>query len=76
MLNLVHFPAATPSDLPPLLIVHGLYGSARNWGVIAKRMSDQRDVIAVDQRNHGESPWYPSHSYADMAGDLAAVIRA
>lgn len=76
MLNLVHFPAATPSDLPPLLIVHGLYGSARNWGVIAKRMSDQRNVIAVDQRNHGESPWYPSHSYADMAGDLAAVIRA
>lgn len=76
MLNIVHHPAAAPSDLPPLLIVHGLYGSARNWGVIARRLADRRDVFAVDQRNHGESPWQPTHSYADMAGDLAAVIRA
>ena len=74
MLNIVHHPAAAPSDLPPLLIVHGLYGSARNWGVIARRLADRRDVYAVDQRNHGESPWHPTHSYADMAGDLAGVI--
>lgn len=74
MLNIVHHPAAAPSDLPPLLIVHGLYGSARNWGVIARRLADRRDVYAVDQRNHGESPWHPTHSYADMAGDLAEVI--
>jgi len=61
---------------PALLIVHGLYGSGRNWGVIAKRLSDQRQVIAVDQRNHGNSPWFDSHSYEDMADDLADVIRS
>ncbi|WP_323790039.1 alpha/beta fold hydrolase [Thalassovita sp.] len=61
---------------PALLIVHGLYGSGRNWGVIAKRLSDQRQVIAVDQRNHGNSPWFDGHSYLDMADDLADVIRA
>lgn len=61
---------------PSLLIVHGLYGSGRNWGVIAKRLSDSRQVIAVDQRNHGTSPWADSHSYEDMAEDLAAVIRS
>lgn len=66
----------TPTDLPPLLIVHGLYGSARNWGVIAKRLSDDRHVIAVDMRNHGQSDWQDSHSYPDMASDLAEVIRA
>ena len=66
----------TPTDAPPLLIVHGLYGSARNWGVIAKRLSDERQVIAVDQRNHGDSPWFDSHGYPDMAGDLAEVIAA
>lgn len=60
----------------PLIIVHGLYGSARNWGVIAKRLSDQRYVVAVDQRNHGDSPWFDSHSYADMAQDLAEVVDA
>ncbi len=76
MLNTVLHPAQTPSSLPPLLIVHGLFGSARNWGVIARRMSAERDVVAVDMRNHGESPALPSHSYADMAEDLAEVIAA
>ncbi|MGJ8602921.1 MAG: alpha/beta fold hydrolase [Marivita sp.] len=60
----------------PLLIVHGLYGSGRNWGVIAKRLSDRGPVIAVDQRNHGDSFWADSHSYEDMADDLAQVIAS
>ncbi|GGX70907.1 esterase [Tateyamaria omphalii] len=62
------------SDGTPVLIAHGLYGSGRNWGVIAKRLSDTRRVIAVDMRNHGHSFWSDDHSYADMAGDLAEVI--
>ena len=66
----------TEGAKPPLLIVHGLYGSGRNWGVIAKRLSDERQVIAVDQRNHGDSDWTESHSYFDMAEDLAEVIAA
>ena len=72
MLNcVVH---GTPSATPPLLIAHGLFGSARNWGIIAKRLSDERQVVAVDMRNHGASPWYESHKYDDMADDLAEVI--
>lgn len=54
-----------------LLIAHGLYGSARNWGVIAKRLADRFEVTTVDMRNHGASPWSDSHSYEDMAQDLA-----
>lgn len=65
----------TPTDLPPLLIAHGLYGSARNWGVIAKRLSDERQVIAVDMRNHGQSGWTDSHTYPELADDLAETIR-
>ncbi|MCR9125514.1 MAG: alpha/beta fold hydrolase [Rhodobacteraceae bacterium] len=65
-----------PTDCPPLLIVHGLYGSARNWGVIAKRLSDRGEVIAVDLRNHGDSFWSDDHGYADLAADLAEVIAA
>jgi len=61
---------------PPLLIVHGLYGSARNWGGMVSRLSDRGKVITVDQRNHGESPWFSTHSYHDMAADLAEVIEA
>ena len=72
MLNMIRH--GTPTDRPPLLIVHGLFGSARNWGVISKRLSDEREVIAVDQRNHGDSPRNDSHTYFDMAEDLAQVI--
>jgi len=72
MLNTVEH--GTPNDRPPLLIVHGLYGSARNWGVIAKRLSDERHIIAVDMRNHGSSFQSQSHSYPDMAQDLVEVI--
>jgi len=73
MLNTLSYGNST--QLPDLLIVHGLYGSARNWSVISKRMSDSRRVIAVDQRNHGDSPWFDTHSYLDMAQDLAQVIE-
>lgn len=65
-----------PTDVPPLLIAHGLFGSGRNWGVIAKRLSDRGQVIAVDMRNHGASPWSDTHGYDDLAADLAEVIAA
>lgn len=59
---------------PTLLIAHGLFGSGRNWGVIAKRLSDRFHVICPDMRNHGSSPWHDTQSYFDMAGDLAALL--
>ena len=46
-----------------------------NWGVIAKRLSNSRQVVAVDMRNHGESDWFASHSYAEQASDLSEVIE-
>ena len=74
MLNYIHYPS-TKSNKTPLLIVHGLYGSARNWGVISKRLSDERDVFAIDQRNHGDSRWCETQSYFDMAGDLQEFLK-
>jgi len=73
MLNMIRH--GTPTDKPALLIAHGLYGSARNWGVIAKRLSNEREVIAVDMRNHGNSDWQDTHTYPDLAGDLAEVVE-
>ena len=74
MLAQILHPARGPITAPPLVIAHGLFGSARNWGVIARRLADARDVIAVDMRNHGASPHHPAHSYPDLAADLAEVI--
>ena len=72
MLNVIRHPG--PDTAPPLLIAHGLYGSGRNWGVIARRLAAEREVLAVDQRNHGNSPWTESHGYEEMAEDLAEII--
>lgn len=72
MLNtIVH---GTPTAHPPLVIAHGLFGSARNWGAIGKRLGARRQVIAVDMRNHGDSPHHPDHGYDALAADLAALI--
>ena len=76
MLATILHPAATPSDALPLVIAHGLYGSGRNWGVIARRLADVRDVVVVDMRNHGLSPRQPVHGYPEMAADLAEVIAS
>jgi esterase len=76
MLASTRFTAAAAEDLPPLLIAHGLFGSGRNWGVIARRLADRRDVLTVDMRNHGVSPRFAGQTYPEMAADLAEVIRA
>jgi esterase len=65
-----------PTGRPPLVIAHGLFGSARNWGAIAKRLAAERQVIAVDMRNHGDSPRSPDNGYEAMAGDLGETIAA
>lgn len=62
-------------DGPPVVILHGLFGNKRNWGFIAKGLSDRFRVIAADLRNHGESPWDPSMRYEEMADDVAALIE-
>ena len=72
MLNMISH--GEPTDQPGLLIAHGLYGSGRNWGVIAKRLSETRQVVAVDMRNHGQSDWTGTHAYPDLADDLAEVL--
>ena len=64
------------TDQPPLVIAHGLFGSARNWSAIAKRLAAGRQVVAVDMRNHGDSPRSDVNDYPAMAGDLGETIAA
>ena len=55
---------------PALLILHGLFGSSGNWSSLARRLAADHQVVAVDARNHGASPWADTMSYRDMAGDV------
>ena len=74
MLNTQTFGDAT--DHPTLLIVHGLFGSGRNWRAIAKRFSRGRQVVTVDMRNHAGSFWHDDHRYCDLADDLAHCLSS
>lgn len=61
---------------PPLVVLHGLFGTARNWGAIARRLSARHRVLAMDLRNHGASPRAGAMDYAGMAGDVAETMEA
>ncbi|MDZ7309586.1 MAG: alpha/beta fold hydrolase, partial [candidate division KSB1 bacterium] len=53
-----------------LVILHGLLGSAQNWQRVAKELGEKHRILVVDQRNHGESPHHPDHSFAALRDDL------
>lgn len=55
---------------PPLIILHGLYGSSDNWVTIAKKLADSFTVYLPDQRNHGQSPHDDLNDYGSMRDDL------
>jgi pimeloyl-ACP methyl ester carboxylesterase len=60
---------------PPVVILHGLLGAARNWASIAKEIGASHRVFALDLRNHGRSPWAATMSFDEMAGDVAGLIE-
>ncbi|MFM7233723.1 MAG: alpha/beta fold hydrolase, partial [Flavobacteriales bacterium] len=59
---------------PPLLILHGLFGSSDNWQTHARVLSNTHSVYLVDQRNHGHSPHDTELDYTIMANDLFELI--
>jgi esterase len=58
----------------PMVILHGLFGSAQNWHSIAEHLAKSYRVIVCDLRNHGVSPWAPTMSFPEMADDLEVLI--
>jgi len=65
---------------PPLVILHGLLGSSRNWTTAGKMLARTFEVFALDVRGHGDSPFAPppdhEYSYSAMAADVAAWLDA
>ena len=58
----------------PLVVIHGLFGSADNWRSHVKAWEASRRVIAVDLRNHGRSPHAEGMGYDAMAGDVIKLL--
>lgn len=74
--DLAHKIHGSQSTTAPLLVLHGLLGSKRNWESISKKLAEQTGtmVVAVDLRNHGESPHESSHTYPELAADVIQLM--
>ena len=60
----------------PLILLHGLASSCRIWDFTAPPLAARFHVFALDQRGHGLSDKPGSYSFAQVTGDLAALVNA
>lgn len=60
---------------PPLIIIHGLFGSLSNWKTISREFSAHYRVITPDLRNHGASFHSDTMSYEEMADDILSLLQ-
>lgn len=67
--------AAERGEGPPLVLLHGLYGQSLNFGAVQRKLATGRRVIALDLRNHGQSPRAPVMGYHAMAEDVLETLR-
>lgn len=61
---------------PTVVLLHGLFGSARNLGMVQRALAARFHVIALDLRNHGDSPHDPVMDYDTMAADVLETLAA
>ncbi len=60
----------------PVVLLHGLFGSGRNFGSVQRALAARFRVIALDMRNHGDSPHGADMRYATLAEDVRATLAA
>ncbi|MDR3459945.1 MAG: alpha/beta fold hydrolase [Verrucomicrobiae bacterium] len=60
----------------PLVLLHGLFGSADNWFGVAPKLAEKFHVFILDLRNHGQSPHDDEMDYPLMAADVEEFFAA
>lgn len=70
----LHYRRLGEGNRTPLVILHGLFGSSDNLGSIGTELSQDFDVLLVDQRDHGRSPHTERITYPAMAEDVHALV--
>jgi len=66
-----HWGASTSdSPSPSVVVIHGLFGSMENLGMITRLLKDDFSVYGVDLPNHGRSPQLSPSSLSAMADSV------
>ena len=68
--------AIQAGDGPAVVLLHGLFGAARNWGAMQRALAPRFRVIALDMRNHGASPHASGMRYAELAADVLETLES
>jgi pimeloyl-ACP methyl ester carboxylesterase len=56
------------------VLLHGLLGTARNFGTLQRQVATSRRVVALDLRNHGASAHGDAMDYPTMAADVRETL--
>ncbi len=59
---------------PAVILIHGMFGSLSNLGVLARSLTADYQVISVDMRNHGDSPHESLMDLPSMAADIVELM--
>ncbi len=62
-------------SLPPLIILHGLFGSSDNWHSFGKIFGEHFCTFVLDARNHGRSPQSDVFNYYAMSEDVVEFVH-
>jgi len=70
--------ARRPAGKAPVLLLHGLASNMTRWSEFVERtrLAEERDVIRVDLRGHGDSPMSGRISLELWCDDLLALLDA
>ncbi|MDG1495724.1 MAG: alpha/beta fold hydrolase [Porticoccaceae bacterium] len=63
------------SGSPAVILIHGMFGSLSNLGVLARALTEDHQVISVDLRNHGDSPHESLMDLPSMAADIVELMN-
>ena len=59
---------------PDLIVLHGLFGSGKNWRSFARSIVNDFQIWIPDAQKHGESPHAETMSYKEMAEDVVCFL--
>lgn len=65
---------ASAGETPTIILIHGMFGSLSNLGMLGRSLVDRYRVISVDLRNHGDSPHEQKMDLPTMAADIVELM--
>lgn len=62
-LHYLEWAPAEPVATPPIVLIHGISGNARNYDALTAALAGRFHLYALDLRGHGDSGWDANRDY-------------